>query len=345
MIQLQNITKKYKTGNGELTAVKDVSLSINKGEIFGIIGYSGAGKSTMIRLLNGLEQPTSGTVTVNNQEFSAIKGQKLRDARQKVSMIFQHFNLLWSRSVAENIAFPLEIAGIPKAQRDTRVKELIALVGLEGRDKAYPSQLSGGQKQRVGIARALANNPEVLLCDEATSALDPETTDAILDLLVDINERLGLTIVLITHEMHVIRKICHRVAVMEAGEVVERGEVLQVFQSPQADITKKFVSQITDTKETQETVALLKADSPTGQLVKLVKLVFVGEKTEQPVISQLVKKFDVEVSIVHGNISQTKNGPYGMLIVQVDGSTENVTAALNYLNTVEVQTEVISNVN
>ena len=274
MINLQNITKKYKTTNGELTAVKDVNLSINKGEIFGIIGYSGAGKSTMIRLLNGLEKPTSGTVTVNNQEFSSIKGQKLRDARQKVSMIFQHFNLLWSRTVAENIAFPLEIAGVPKAKREARVKELITLVGLEGREKHIHHNYRG-QKQRVGIARALANNPEVLLCDEATSALDPETTDAILDLLVDINERLGLTIVLITHEMHVIRKICHRVAVMEAGEIVERGEVLQVFQAPQAAITKKFVSQITDTKETQETVAQIKANYPNGQLVKLI---FVGEK-------------------------------------------------------------------
>lgn len=342
MIQLQNITKKYKTANGELTAVKDVNLTINKGEIFGIIGYSGAGKSTMIRLLNGLEKPTTGTVTVNNLEFSSIKGQKLSAARQKVSMIFQHFNLLWSRTVAENIAFPLEIAGVPKAQREARVKELISLVGLEGRDKAYPSQLSGGQKQRVGIARALANNPEVLLCDEATSALDPETTDAILDLLVDINERLGLTIVLITHEMHVIRKICHRVAVMEAGEIVERGEVLQVFQAPQAAITKKFLAQITDTKETKDTVEQIKANYPTGQLVKLI---FVGEKTEQPVISHLVKKFDVEVSIVHGNISQTKNGAYGTLIVQIDGSKENVADALHYLNTVEVQTEVIANAN
>jgi len=341
MIQLQNITKKYKTANGELTAVKDVNLTINKGEIFGIIGYSGAGKSTMIRLLNGLEKPTTGTVTVNNQAFSSIKGQKLR-ARQKVSMIFQHFNLLWSRTVAENIAFPLEIAGVSKAQREARVKELIALVGLEGRDQAYPSQLSGGQKQRVGIARALANNPEVLLCDEATSALDPETTDAILDLLVDINERLGLTIVLITHEMHVIRKICHRVAVMEAGEIVERGEVLQVFQAPQAAITKKFVAQITNTKETQDTVEQIKANYPTGQLVKLI---FVGEKTEQPVISHLVKQFDVEVSIVHGNISQTKNGAYGTLIVQIDGSKANVTEALSYLNTVEVQTEVIADAN
>ena len=218
MIELQNITKVYKTKNGELTAVDNVNLSIKQGEIFGIIGYSGAGKSTMIRLLNGLEKPTSGSVMVNGNEISKATGSKLREARQKISMIFQHFNLLWSRTVEENIAFPLEIAGVPKAERAKRVEELIDLVGLSGRGKAYPSQLSGGQKQRVGIARALANNPEVLLCDEATSALDPETTDSILELLLAINKRIGLTIVLITHEMHVIRKICHRVAVMEAGK-------------------------------------------------------------------------------------------------------------------------------
>ena len=342
MIHLKNITKIYKTNNGELTAVKDVNLAVDKGEIFGIIGYSGAGKSTMIRLLNGLEKPTTGSVSVNNCEFSSIKGKKLREARQKVSMIFQHFNLLWSRTVEENISFPLEIAGVPKSKRQERVNELIELVGLKGRNKAYPSQLSGGQKQRVGIARALANNPEVLLCDEATSALDPETTDSILELLVDINERLGLTIVLITHEMHVIRKICHRVAVMEAGQIVELGNVLDVFQSPKADITKKFVSQVIGTTEQTETLTQLRENYPTGQLVKLV---FIGEKTEQPIISQLVKQFDVEVSIVHGQISQTKGGSYGTLIVKVDGNFENTKAALAYLNAHEVQTEVLTDVN
>ena len=247
VIQLDNVSKQYKTANGSLTAVDNVSLTIQDREIFGIIGYSGAGKSTMIRLLNGLEKPTSGDVLVNDVNISKARGNALRNARHHISMVFQHFNLLWSRTVAENIAFPLEIAGVKKDVRQKRVKELIALVGLEGRDDAYPSQLSGGQKQRVGIARALANNPTVLLCDEATSALDPETTDAILDLLVSINEKLGLTIVLITHEMHVIRKICHRVAVMEKGKVVEQGNVLEVFQNPQAPITKRFVTQATST--------------------------------------------------------------------------------------------------
>lgn len=338
MIQLNNITKKYKTNNGELTAVKDVNLSVNKGEIFGIIGYSGAGKSTLIRLLNGLEKPTTGTVLVNGQEFSSIKGKKLRDARQKVSMIFQHFNLLWSRTVEENIAFPLEIAGVSKEQRQARVKELIELVGLTGRNQAYPSQLSGGQKQRVGIARALANNPEVLLCDEATSALDPETTDSILDLLVDINARLGLTIVLITHEMHVIRKICQRVAVMEAGQVVELGNVLDVFQSPQAEITKKFVSQVTGTHETKESIEQILTNYSSG---KLVQLKFIGQKTEQPVISQLIKQFDIEVNIVNGNISHTASGPYGTLLIQIDGEPANVDAALKLIQSLEIQTEVI----
>ncbi|KFL42835.1 methionine ABC transporter ATP-binding protein [Lysinibacillus sp. BF-4] len=339
MITLKNIVKKYTTKSGPLTAVDQVSLTINKGEIFGIIGYSGAGKSTLIRLLNGLEQPTDGEVIVNDLRFSHIKGKELREARQKVSMIFQHFNLLWSRTVEDNIAFPLEIAGVPKAQREARVKELISLVGLDGRGSAYPSQLSGGQKQRVGIARALANNPEVLLCDEATSALDPETTDAILDLLVDINERLGLTIVLITHEMHVIQKICNRVAVMEAGKVVEAGEVLQVFRNPQAPITKRFVSQLTGTEDTNATFATIRAHYPTGQLIKLV---FVGERTEEPVISQLVKQYDVSVSVVHGNISQTKSGPYGTLVVHIDGDAKNIEQSLAFLRNVDVQTEVMS---
>lgn len=338
MIELKDISKIYKTKNGEIAAVKNVNLTIHKGEIFGIIGYSGAGKSTMIRLLNGLEKPTSGSVIVNGQPISSISGNKLRQARQKISMIFQHFNLLWSRTVAENIAFPLEIAGVPAVERKVRVKELIDLVGLSGRENAYPSQLSGGQKQRVGIARALANNPEVLLCDEATSALDPETTDSILELLLDINKRLGLTIVLITHEMHVIRKVCHRVAVMEAGQVVETGDVLQVFQQPQADITKNFVMQVSGTKDSKDSIEQILANYPTG---KIVKLTFIGNKTEQPIISQLIKQFNVEVNIVHGNISQTASGPYGTLIVQILGEDSNVQKALNLLNSIEIQTEVI----
>jgi D-methionine transport system ATP-binding protein len=341
MIQLQNITKVYKTKSGHLTAVDNVNLTINTGEIFGIIGYSGAGKSTMIRLLNGLEKPTKGSVIVNDKDISDIKGAQLREARQKISMIFQHFNLLWSRTVEENIAFPLEIAGVPKDERAKRVSELIDLVGLTGRGSAYPSQLSGGQKQRVGIARALANNPEVLLCDEATSALDPETTDQILELLLDINKRLGLTIVLITHEMHVIRKICHRVAVMEAGKVVEEGEVFNVFHSPQAEITKRFVSQISSSESARESINQILENYTSG---KLLKITFAGESTEQPVISQLVQQFSVIVNIVHGSITHTTSGSIGTLIVQIDGDNANVEQALQYLKQHELQTEVIERV-
>ncbi len=339
MIQLQNLSKTFATSNGQLVAVDNVNVTVDQGEIFGIIGYSGAGKSTLIRLLNGLEKPTSGSVIVNGEEISSSSGQALRHARQKVSMIFQHFNLLWSRTVEENISFPLEIAGMNKSKRSVRVKELIELVGLSGREKAYPSQLSGGQKQRVGIARALANNPEVLLCDEATSALDPETTDSILELLVDINKRLGLTIVLITHEMHVIRKICHRVAVMEAGKVVEMGSVLQIFQSPEQAITKRFVAQVNGPEEASQTIAHLVDQYPSG---KLVKLVFVGDRTEQPILSRLIKQYQVEVNIVQGNIAQTQNGAYGTLFLQIDGNELDIEQAINYLHEQDVQTEVIS---
>jgi D-methionine transport system ATP-binding protein len=340
MIELNQLSKVFDTGKGTLTAVDGVDLSIGDGEIFGIIGYSGAGKSTLIRLLNGLEKPTSGSVVINGQNITNIGSGELRKARQKVSMIFQHFNLLWSRTVKENIEFPLEIAGVPKDKRAARVQELVELVGLGGRENAYPSQLSGGQKQRVGIARALANEPEVLLCDEATSALDPQTTDSILDLLVDINKRLGLTIVLITHEMHVIRKICHRVAVMEGGRVVELGDVLRVFQAPKEKITKRFVAQVTDTEDSQETIKHLRELYPEGILVKLV---FVGDQTEQPILTKLIRKHPVDINIVQGNIAHTQRGAYGTLILQVKGSQPEVAEALAFLNAEGVQTEVMAN--
>lgn len=340
VIQLLDVKKQFGIGKNSISAVDGVTFDIPDGEIFGIIGYSGAGKSTLIRLLNGLEMPTAGSVKIGRFEISTIRGKELREARQKVSMIFQHFNLLWSRTVRDNIAFPLEIAGVNKSERERKVAELIDLVGLSGRENAYPSELSGGQKQRVGIARALANDPEVLLCDEATSALDPETTDSILELLTGINERLGLTIVLITHEMNVIRKICHRVAVMEGGKVVEMGKVLDVFQSPQQPITKRFVSQITDSAQAKQAIAHIKEEITTG---KLIKLVFVGERTEQPILARLIRQFNVEVSIVQGNISHTQGGAYGTLILQFDGDPLEVEKAIRFLNDEDVQTEVIDN--
>jgi D-methionine transport system ATP-binding protein len=340
MIHLKNVNKVFGEGSNSIVAVDGVTFDIAEGEIFGVIGYSGAGKSTLIRLLNGLEMPTSGAITIGGLEISSIKGQQLRKARQKVSMIFQHFNLLWSRTVKDNIAFPLEIANISKTERDRKVAELIELVGLKGRENAYPSELSGGQKQRVGIARALANDPEVLLCDEATSALDPETTDSILNLLTDINERLGLTIVLITHEMHVIRKICHRVAVMEEGKVVEMGNVLEVFHSPREPITKRFLSQVTEPTETLVAMEHIKEEFPSGTLIKLV---FVGERTGQPVITSMIRKFMIDVNIVQGNIAQTHDGAYGTLILQLVGEESIILEAIHYLNEQDVRTEVIGN--
>lgn len=340
MISIKNVKKIFSSSKGNVTAVDDVNIEIHEGEIFGVIGYSGAGKSTLIRMLNGLEIPTDGSVTVADKVVSKIKGAELRKARQEISMIFQHFNLLWSRTVKENIAFPLEIAGIPRNERLKRVDELIKLVGLEGRGDSYPSQLSGGQKQRVGIARALANNPKVLLCDEATSALDPQTTDSILDLLVDINKRLGLTIVLITHEMHVIRKICHRVAVMEEGRVVEIGPVLDVFKNPKQQITKRFVQQVTEPEETKETIDHLLEQYPHGTVIQLG---FVGESAEQPLITDLIRTFDITINILQGKISQTQNGSYGTLFIHLEGSGEQVSDAISFIESRQVGVEVIKN--
>ena len=333
MISIKNAKKIFSTKQGNVTAVTDVDLEINEGEIFGVIGYSGAGKSTLIRMLNGLEIPTGGTVTVADKQISHIKGADLRNARQEISMIFQHFNLLWSRTVRENIAFPLEIAGIPKRKRQQRVDELIRLVGLEGREDSYPSQLSGGQKQRVGIARALANKPKVLLCDEATSALDPETTDSILDLLVDINKNLGLTIVLITHEMHVIRKICHRVAVMEGGKVVEQGSVLEIFKDPEQPITKRFVQQMTEPEETRETIQHLFKQIESG---KVIQLSFTGEGTEQPLMTDLIRNFDVTVIFFKGKYHKHKMVRMVTLFIHLDGEEQVITDAIQFIESQQV---------
>ncbi|MCL2898535.1 methionine ABC transporter ATP-binding protein [Brenneria tiliae] len=338
MITLSNVSKVFDSSTGSIRAVEDVSLSVETGQIYGIIGYSGAGKSTLIRLLNGLETPTSGSIVVDGQDIAKANGAQLRAARLRISMVFQHFNLLWSRTVSENIAFSMQIAGVKKAQIKARVAELVALVGLQGRENAYPSQLSGGQKQRVGIARALANNPVVLLCDEATSALDPQTTDAILDLLLDINRKLNLTIVLITHEMHVVRKICQRVAVMENGRIVEEGAVLDVFTHPQQAITQQFVRQVTQYEETQESFNPLLVESLSGAVVKLT---FVGVQTQQPVISELIQRYGLTVNILHGKITQTLNGAFGELYVQVAGNQQQLEKMLELVQEKNITAEVI----
>ena len=337
MIVLDQIKKIFNTNSGRVTAVDSVNLSIQKGEIFGIIGYSGAGKSTLIRMLNLLERPTEGTVTIDGKDLTQISSKELRLARQQIGMVFQHFNLLWSRTVFENIAFSLEIAGVNKDEIKPRVLELIQLVGLSGKEDNYPSQLSGGQKQRVGIARALANNPKVLLCDEATSALDPQTTDEILDLLVQINKKYNLTIVLITHEMHVIQKICHHVAIMESGRIVEQGDVLTVFSNPQHPVTERFVKQVASEDDSVETVEHLIKKFPEG---KIVLLKYLKEKAEQPFITNVIRNYQVEINIIQGKVVQTQEGGYGSLYVQLTGL--EIIPALNYLKEVAVEVEVIS---
>ncbi|MGM8215311.1 methionine ABC transporter ATP-binding protein [Bacillaceae bacterium W0354] len=342
MINIKALTKKYKTKHQEVVAVDNVSLNIKKGEIFGMIGYSGAGKSTFVRLINRLEEPTAGEVIINEKNITELSQNKLRSERQKIGMIFQHFNLLWSRTVFENISFPLEIAGVPKSERQEKVLNLIDLVGLKGKEQAYPSQLSGGQKQRVGIARALANDPDLLLCDEATSALDPETTDDILDLLVSINEKLNLTIIMITHEMHVIRKICHRVAVMEEGRIVEQGDVLDVFVRPQSKTTQRFVRQLNPLEHEQETIESFVNDSENSEVVKLH---FIGQNARRSLISEVAKRFDIEVNILQGSIAPTQEGAYGILFVELNGERTEITEVIKYIQTVGVEVEVIKDVN
>lgn len=338
MIEIDKLFKVFKGSSHDVQAVDQISLQIKKGEIFGVIGYSGAGKSTFIRLINRLEEPTAGTVSIDGQNITTLDKKALRLSRQEIGMIFQHFNLLWSRTVRENIAFPLEIAGLAKNERNERVNQLISLVGLSGKEDAYPSQLSGGQKQRVGIARALANNPKVLLCDEATSALDPETTDSILSLLIDINEKLGLTIILITHEMHVIQKICHNVAVMENGKIVEQGSVLDVFSHPQQPVTKKFVEQVMG-KPDQDV-----SDEPFVQGIesgRVLKLQFVGETTNQALISRVAKQYEVELNIIQGNIKQTQAGAYGALYLHITGEDQVIDQAISFIRSTSVEVEVI----
>lgn len=342
MISIEGLTKIFISDKQQITAMDDLTLDINEGDIFGVIGYSGAGKSTFVRLVNRLEEPTGGRIVIGDQEITALNSNQLRLARQEIGMIFQHFNLLWSRTVKDNIAFPLEIAGIPKVKREKRVKELISLVGLTERENAYPSQLSGGQKQRVGIARALANNPKVLLCDEATSALDPETTNAILNLLVDINKKLGLTIILITHEMHVIRKICNQVAVMENGKIVEKGDVLDVFLRPKQHVTRKFVEQVMGTQDENEGINELVNTYEQG---KIVRLHFIGETTNQALISKIAKEYAIDINILQGKITQTQAGAYGTLFVQLIGESAELDRAIAFITQTSVEVEVIRDAN
>ncbi len=339
MIELKHITKIFHTQKGDIEACHDVNLTIQNGEIFGVIGYSGAGKSTLVRIINQLEKQTSGEVVIDGEDISQLSPQVLRQKRMKIGMIFQHFNLLWSRTVKRNIELPLEIAGIDKEIREKKTKELIELVGLQGRENAYPSELSGGQKQRVGIARALANDPTILLCDEATSALDPDTTEQILDLLKKINKQLGITIVMITHQMEVVQKVCHRIAVMSDGQVVEEGHVKDIFEHPKHMITRRFVRDISSKVTDDQLNENLKTIYPNGILLRLT---FDEDIARQPIVSKVIKGTDLDISIVSGNLTNTIDSSFGILIINVlGGNQEQYDHIIQVFKNYQVNVEVI----
>ena len=307
LIQVKNLRKVYQVPGGEVVALDGINLSIEKGQIYGIIGMSGAGKSTLIRCMNKLDVPTDGEILINGQNVLTMNGKQLIQMRRKVSMIFQQFNLLMQKTVARNVRYPLEIAGVPTAKANKRVMELLEIVGLESKADAYPAQLSGGQKQRVAIARALASDPEVLLCDEATSALDPMTTQSILTLLQDINKRLGITVVLITHEMAVIRQICTRVAILDGGKIAEEGTVDDVFVHTRSAAGKRLFG-IVPTKQDEEVPA---AEVPA------LRIIFDGGKENQPIISGLIKASGIDVNIISADIKRLNGKPYGQMLIEM----------------------------
>lgn len=342
IINLQNVSVTFQSNGKPLNAVDKVDLQINRGDIYGIIGYSGAGKSTLVRTINLLQQPTAGTVTVSNQNLQALTESKLRAARKKIGMIFQHFNLLNSRTVLNNVEYPLLSQPIHKPQRQAKAKKLLELVGLQDFEYAYPDQLSGGQKQRVAIARALANDPDILISDEATSALDPKTTNDILKLLKDLNETLGLTIVLITHEMQVIKSVCRHVAVMDQGKIIERGDVAEVFSNPQQPLTQNFVD---SSANVTEALAQIKADPGLQNLSKNERLLFLkfrGQATKQSLISDLTELYHLKANILFANIEKIGAASIGYLIIVLTGETRQLANGINLLNRNGVRVQLIA---
>lgn len=339
MIEFRNINKEYTHKGKTIRALADINLTIEAGEVFGVVGQSGAGKSTLIRCANFLETPTSGDVFVAGENLKTLSAKQLREKRHQIGMIFQHFNLLSARTVSDNIALPLELTGTPKDKIKARVKELLELTGLSDKDKHYPAQLSGGQKQRVAIARALSTQPKVLLCDEATSALDPETTDSILQLLKTINQQLGITILLITHEMEVVKKICHKVALIQGGYLVEHAPIDEFFSAPQSDAGKQFVAQALSLK-IPDYIKERMVDTTTDKKIPVVKIFFSGENTDTPLISRLAKHFSVDVNIIEAHIEQIRSTTLGALLVEIMGDAEPIQQALDYLEK-ETRIEVI----
>lgn len=339
MIDICGLTKEYKTADGSILALDNIELHIEKGEIFGIIGLSGAGKSTLLRCINRLEEPTSGSILVDGTDITKLSGDQLRKMRGKIGIIFQNFNLLMNSTVYDNIAFPLKIAGASRDSINRRVMELLEVVELSDKKDVYPSQLSGGQKQRVGIARALANKPDILLCDEATSALDPTTTESILKLLKEINREFGITIVVVTHEMAVIKQLCGRVAVIENSVIVEQGKVIDIFSNPKTQTSKKFLK---DMIARLPGDILLDDDNPGEEVLRIS---FIGNDVRKPFISSIIKEFDVVANIIAGNIEAIQDTQVGSLILKLSGSGSNIAAAIGYLEKNNVAVEVLRNGN
>ncbi|PAU64910.1 methionine ABC transporter ATP-binding protein [Pseudomonas sp. PIC25] len=334
MIEFQQVYKTYRVAGRDIPALQPTTLDIQGGQVFGLIGHSGAGKSTLLRLINRLEEPSGGRIVIDGIDVTALDADGLRRFRQRVGMIFQHFNLLASKTVADNVAMPLRLAGeLSAAEIDARVAELLARVGLSDHAKKYPAQLSGGQKQRVGIARALATRPKILLCDEATSALDPQTTGQVLQLLAEINRELGLTIVLITHEMDVIRRVCDRVAVMDGGVIVEQGPVADVFLHPQHPTTRRFVLEAEHVDENEQ------HDDFAHVPGRILRLTFRGEATYAPLLGTIARDTGVDYSILAGRIDRIKETPYGQLTLALIGG--DVESALIRLNAADVHVEVL----
>lgn len=333
MIEFQHVSVNFQHKGKQIEAVKDISFQIKQGEIFGIVGTSGAGKSTLLRTINLLQRPTEGQVFIREKKITHLKGEALRKMRLEIGMIFQQFNLINTKTVFDNTAFALKVAGKSKTEINKRVSEVLELVKLSDKASTYPNTLSGGQKQRVGIARAIANNPQILLCDEPTSALDLETTNAILDLLKEINEKLGITTVIISHEMNVIKKICDRVAVMSHGNLLELGDVFSIFTSPKDPFTKSLVS---------HTISLDLPKRLQRDGNRILKIIYSGSRAENAIISDTAKAFNVHLNILHGKIEYITNKPFGILLVQLDGSLENIRKAENYLKERTFGVEVIN---
>lgn len=334
MIRIENLSKYYTDGNKKVEALKNINLQIEKGEIFGIIGLSGAGKSTLIRCINRLEEPTSGSIFIEGDDITKYNKEKLRNLRKNIGMIFQHFNLFAQKTVFKNIAFPLELEGISKEEIQNRVDALLDYVDLKDKKNSYPSQLSGGQKQRVAIARALANKPKILLSDEGTSALDPKTTKSILDLLKRARDEFGLTIVLITHQMEVIKYICDRVAIIENGQIIEVNTLKELFKNPKTKTAKEFISKI-DSDISEE---IIKPNDFNGTIIRLT---YSGDNAKEPIISNMVKNFDLQANILSGNINRILKDNIGYLILELQGKDEEVNKAIKYLFDKNIKVEVM----